>query len=369
MAQLKSLSGVEIKSVDRGEVEAVFSTFNVIDKDGDVTFPGAFTEGEQVVISGWKHSLWSGAMPVGTGTIRTTRNEAVLQGQFFMDTAAGREHFGVVKGLGARQEWSYGFDVLHKPETVSFGGRKANALRKLKVHEVSPVWEGAGIGTRTLAVKATQDGEEAASAVTAMGYKATIRPHETAVRRKAWNPADLGAVLASATVEDLRSMHAWVNPLGDPMTKASYEFLHHHGPGDDANLRACLLGVAQLKRASAWDPQVPGEDREEVYAHLAQHLLDADYDIPDKFDPTIKLNDRLTLVAADMTAAIAEVDEVGASRALKGKAAHTARITDSLDWLRELNRDVDLRLNSPQETAAEEFVRYVYLAQNMGETA
>lgn len=368
--ETKSLSSaVEIKSEAKGEVTAVFSTFNVLDADGDVTFPGAFTDGEQVVISGYGHSVWKGGMPVGEGTIRTTRTEAVLDGRFFMDTDAGREHFGVVKAMKGRQRWSYGYDVLHRPESVTFQGRKANALRRLKVHEVSPVWRAAGVNTRTLAVKANKDGEEAAAAVTAMGYKATISPHETGTRRKAWNPAELGDALTKASVEDLRYMHAWVDPAGDPLVKSSYEFLHHHGPGGDANTWACLEGIARLKRAGAWDPQIPAEDRDEVYAHLAAHLVDADYDVPDTFDAGIKMNDRLTLVIADARSVLTEVDEVGASRALKGKAAHTARTLEALDGLREVARALDLRLNSPQETAAEEFARYVYLAQNIGEIA
>jgi hypothetical protein len=387
MAEVKSFSGgVEIKSESKGEVSAVFSTFNVIDSDNDVTFPGAFTDGEEVVISGYGHSIWKGDPPVGEGTIRSTRTEAILDGRFFMDTTAGREMFATVKAMKGRQRWSYGYDVLHKPETVTFQGRKANALRKLKVYEVSPVFRSAGVNTRTLAVKSAietlldggmdggMDPQEAARLLKetplVSEYKAAIRPHETGFRRKAWNPADLGDVLTKASVDDLRALHAWVNPLGDPTVKSSYEFLHHHGPGGDANVRACLLGVAQLKRAAATDPQIPEGDRGAVYAHLAQHLADADYDVPEMFDPSIKMNDRLTLIAADLTSAIAEVDEVGASRALKGKATQTARTLENLDWLRELSRDIDLRLNSPQETAAEEFARFVLQnLDNLGESA
>lgn len=370
MAQHKALSSaVEVKAADRGEVEAVFATYNVIDRDGDVTFPGAFTEGDRVAISPWQHEVWKGAPPVGEGTIHSRGNQAVFRGRFYLGTTAGRDHFELVKARGAAQEWSYGFDVMHKPEAVTFEGRKANALRKLKVYEVSPVFQGAGIGTATLAVKANQDGEEAAVAVTAMAYKAAIAPHETGVQKKFWNPADLVEVLTKAKVDDLRLMHAWVNPQADPTVKSSYEFLHHHGPEGPANVWACLEGMSRLKRAGACDPQIPDGDREEVYAHLAAHLIDADYDVPETFEPGLKMNDRLTLVIADARSVLTEVDEVGASRALKGKAAHTARTLENLDGLRDVARAIDLRLNSPQETAAEEFARFVYLTQNLGETA
>src|SRR5207247_2620689 len=81
--------------------------------------------------------------------------DARLVGKFFLDTAAGRDHFTVMRELGAKQEWSYGFDVLEKgemtPELEQLG--VARVLKKLKVHEVSPVLLGAGVDTRTVATK------------------------------------------------------------------------------------------------------------------------------------------------------------------------------------------------------------------------
>ena len=46
----KTLSSVTVKAADKGEVSAVFSTFNVIDKDGDLTLPGAIKDGTEVVV-------------------------------------------------------------------------------------------------------------------------------------------------------------------------------------------------------------------------------------------------------------------------------------------------------------------------------
>ena len=57
----KQLSHVEIKSPDEGQVSAVFSTFNVLDWDNDVTLPEAFEDGAEVVISGYQHTSWGGA--------------------------------------------------------------------------------------------------------------------------------------------------------------------------------------------------------------------------------------------------------------------------------------------------------------------
>jgi len=152
----KGLTGFEIKDADKGQVQAVFSTFDVIDSDGDVTRPGAFEDGAAVRISAYGHTSWQGALPVGKGTIRQTKTEAILDGQFFLDTTAGRDTFTVVKELGPLGEWSYGYD----PVEFSFGefnGTDVRFLTRLKVHEVSPVLLGAGVNTRTLVAKARGD--------------------------------------------------------------------------------------------------------------------------------------------------------------------------------------------------------------------
>lgn len=141
---------------DSGEVTAIFSTFDVVDHDGDVTLPGAFTDGAKVRISAYNHTSWQGALPVGKGVIHTTETEAVMEGQFFMNTAQGRDTFTVVKELADIGEWSYGFDV-DDAIPGEFDGQPVRFLRKLTVHEVSPVLLGAGIGTRTLAAKSLDD--------------------------------------------------------------------------------------------------------------------------------------------------------------------------------------------------------------------
>jgi len=141
---------------DSGEVTAIFSTFDVVDHDGDVTLPGAFTDGAKVRISAYNHTSWQGALPVGKGVIHTTETEAVMEGQFFMNTAQGRDTFTVVKELADIGEWSYGFDV-DDAIPGEFDGQQVRFLRKLTVHEVSPVLLGAGIGTRTLAAKSLDD--------------------------------------------------------------------------------------------------------------------------------------------------------------------------------------------------------------------
>lgn len=152
MSETKTLTGVSIKDADAGTVQAVFATLGVIDKDNDVTEAGAFEDGAQVRISAYGHASWGGALPVGKGTIREVGDEAILDGQFFLSTQHGRDTFETVKGLEELGEWSYGYDVIDAAPG-QFEGKDVQFLRKLKVHEVSPVLLGAGVGTRTLAVK------------------------------------------------------------------------------------------------------------------------------------------------------------------------------------------------------------------------
>lgn len=138
-----------------GAFRAVFATLNVIDRDGDVTVKGAFSEGQEVRIARWGHN-WSD-LPVGKGVIHSDAGEAWVDGQFFMDTDHGAETYKTVKNLGSLQEWSYGFDVT-KWSMGEFNGQQVRFLEGLDVFEVSPVMLGAGVDTRTEVIKAAKLG-------------------------------------------------------------------------------------------------------------------------------------------------------------------------------------------------------------------
>jgi HK97 family phage prohead protease len=148
---------------DDGSFVATFATLNVIDKDRDVTLPGAFEDGAPVRISAWGHN-W-GALPVGKGVIHADDERAWVEGQFFLDTAHGKDTYLTVKALGDLQEWSYGYDILDAaPGQVE--GQDVQLLRGLKVHEVSPVLIGAGVDTRTDQIKSAKTGRRNSAADT-----------------------------------------------------------------------------------------------------------------------------------------------------------------------------------------------------------
>lgn len=377
MGQHKALSRVEIKSEDRGEFSAVFSTFNVVDSDGDVTLPGAFTEGEEVLVSSYGHTSWQGALPVGKGRIRATKSEAIVDGQFFLDTTQGRDTFQVVKALGANQQWSYGFDVVES-EPGKFAGASVKFLKKLKVHEVSPVLIGAGVNTRTLAVKALVDrgydpSEAMRLAERAMDvseYKAAIRPHEVAVTTKSWEEDEIVGALAErgTPIEDLRSIYAWCNPNGDPELKSSYMFPHHHGPGGEANLRACFMAIALLNSGKSG---IPDDDRQAVYSHLASHLHDGDRDplelraVGDTSQ--MKFQEEIVHALVVNRQLRKRASEVMALRAKKGKSLAAASV-DLLEWWYEEQRLSRAVLDSPQDEAAREYLRFISSQFNPGES-
>jgi hypothetical protein len=166
MTSKRLFESIEFKADGSGEFVAVFASRLVapgatitaadVDKDGDVTLKGAFTNGAPVIISAYEHGSWNGALPVGKGTIAEEGDKAVVRGRFFTDTAAGADTYRVVKSLeeDGLQEWSYSLhDVKASRATVD--GRTVRVLESIRVKEVSPVVIGAGIDTGTVSVKSS----------------------------------------------------------------------------------------------------------------------------------------------------------------------------------------------------------------------
>jgi hypothetical protein len=140
--------------MQEGDFQAVISTLNVVDHDGDLTLPGAFGE-QQVIISSYGHASWGGGfngLPVGKGRIFEAGNEAIAEGRFFLDTRGGQETYRAVKNIGDLQEWSYALPEIDY-EMREQDGKRVRVLKRIRVNEVSPCLMGAGIRTRTLAIK------------------------------------------------------------------------------------------------------------------------------------------------------------------------------------------------------------------------
>lgn len=147
----KSLADFAWKASKEGAFRAVFSTFNVMDHDGDVTLPGAFEVGAKTRIAQWGHN--SGDYVIGKGVIGADDGRAWVDAEFNLKTSRGRDTYESVKFNEDLQQWSYQYDVLDHTFAL-FNGAEARILKRLAVHEVSPVLLGAGIDTRTEFVKA-----------------------------------------------------------------------------------------------------------------------------------------------------------------------------------------------------------------------
>ncbi len=159
---LKGLEGFEIKDEARGEVVAVVSTLNIVDRDGDVILPGAIKDGSVVKLSAYGHDvITEGKAPVGRGVVTIKGDQAVLSARYFMSTDRGRDAFNTVKEMGADSEWSIGFptkSIETAPMSATWKSQGARRLiTGLTLVESSPVFRGANQHTGTLGAKAAGD--------------------------------------------------------------------------------------------------------------------------------------------------------------------------------------------------------------------
>jgi hypothetical protein len=150
-------STAEVKELDeRGEGSLVFATFGVRDRDGDVIVPGSI--GEQFVVMAAAHD-WTAA-PIGKARIYEYGNEARADFALNLAMTGGRNWYNALKfdldHPPARQQHSFGFTA----DVFSYGeleGQQVRYLRRVTVHEISPVMLGAGVNTRTLTLKQRED--------------------------------------------------------------------------------------------------------------------------------------------------------------------------------------------------------------------
>lgn len=331
---MKQFKAATLKQIDeRGHGRAVFATLNVVDKDGDVTEPGAFGEQEVFVLP--THN-W-GSVPLGKGRISEEGDQAVVDFQLNLDTEAGREWHQALKFDMANgtplQEWSYGF-TIKESEQETRDGESVRVLKAMDVHEVSPVIVGAGEGTRTLAVKHG-------------GTKTAVRGHSTSTSDQTWdggaNERNLPSPMPIGTARDA---YAWIenSQVEDgEMPKSSGRFIHHFvtdaGEPGAASTRACITGIGVLNGARG-GTTIPDSDRRGVFEHLAAHLRDADEDVPElrSYDEcAMKLSDQIRFACWDAEAALERAKTVKAARAEDGRDLSPDRYADVGDLRKALD--------------------------------
>ena len=192
--ELKTYNG-HAKLADSGRGSAVIATLNVIDKDGDVTLPGAF--GNQKAHLMPMHVRQSAEPPfIGSAAISERANEAVADFQLNLDLGLGKQWSSALKFALDRDltvEWSYGFRVLSH-DFGNVDGKQVRFLRRVRVFEVSPVLLGAGENTRTLTMKAAAPSPATLQHVYLRVNPAHVDPHKKELAHEAaeWAERVLG---------------------------------------------------------------------------------------------------------------------------------------------------------------------------------
>lgn len=133
-----------------GELEVTWATLGVVDRHGDVILPEAVPVGKSVPIMQWGHNLSD--LPIGEALLSVEGDRAVARGRLYLNTTAGKEHYEVLRARGGSQEWSFSY-IVSKAAEDTVDGVPARIIQAMDVLEVSPVLMGAGINTRTDAIK------------------------------------------------------------------------------------------------------------------------------------------------------------------------------------------------------------------------
>jgi hypothetical protein len=109
-----------------------------------------------------------------------------------------------------------------------------------------------------------------------------IEPHQTPTDD---GPPDPNAATKLDPTEDnLKGMHAFQDPKGDPTDPASFKFPHHNVGDDGKPGAANIPAVKDAKVAAAADDSLSAEDQAGVQQHLDAHLADASANTDDAGD-------------------------------------------------------------------------------------
>lgn len=213
-------SGVALKALDEaGRGLARIATLSAVDSDGDTYAPGAFAGGgAQTVQILPAHDRR--ALPLGKARIFEQGDEALAELTLNLDTAAGRDWHAALKfdldrdrsGGDPIQEWSYGFRIVDAGVETR-DGEHVRVLKRLEVHEVSPVVKGAGVNTATLALKQGpgshgQPFGAAIDAAIAMAADCLARARDVKALR-----SEDGRQLSAARLKQLAELRAGIGAL------------------------------------------------------------------------------------------------------------------------------------------------------------
>ncbi len=302
---------------DKGEYEGHFSIFSNLDDGGDIVWPGAFTKtiaenGKRVKVF-YAHD-WEKLIGPTPDVLQEDATGLFAKGRLTLESFWGKEVWALMKD-GALVEGSIGY----WPVKFDFAdeGRIRN-LREVRLMEISPVPLGMNALTSVRAVKAAM----------LRAMKAAIPPKETP-KAPDDEPWDAAAVLKECSgAKQLRLVHAWVDPEGDPEAKSSYKRPHHLPDGKVVwnGVKGC--GGALMGARGGVD--IPDADVAGVEKHLALHYAQFD-----KTPPWEKGLDAYFALLAQTTTEIKEGRMLSAANKDTIKTAIGA-LQSALDALNEL---------------------------------
>lgn len=285
---MKNVQGAVKKLNESGEGTLIFGTFNKIDRDGDVLLPGSISE--QIAPIMPAHD-WDQA-PIGKAKIYETDSEA--RADFWLnETKLGKDwlsaiRFDVEHMAPPLMQYSFGYSA----DEFSFGeqdGQRVRFLKRVTVHEVSPVLLGAGVGTRTVELN---------------GARATpgkpfdpVRVEKTLQRSQTFLLADsfrnLESKFEALTLKHYREIDAVEDRLFDVVhslarmaakelgifepKEITFFREARYGERADFNHRLDLSGLAHQKERHLWLRHgLGGSDLIHVVAHEMRHLTQAE---------------------------------------------------------------------------------------------
>lgn len=314
----ESVELFELDGDKEGGIRAVFSVFNVKDRHGDIVRKEAFRDGEHIPLV-WSHD-WKEI--IGRGVIKVTDNEAIFEGSFFIDQEDGAKRYKTVKSMAELMQWSWGFEI--KPDGYKilydedgyFDGFDIFGTERF---EVSPVLVGANQYTRTLEVKSAEGGMRLDDNRSVAEFlKAANKPKEITVDQEA---------------EEFDIEKAFP----------------HDDDNGEVDVTECLAIITRLNGGKGYPAALTGEQRKEVYEHVANHVRESGATPPELRDASEIINEKNSLISYIASVAGLQLDktivyddndahkfkDILSHMGIKGNPRDGMRFTDEADDLLE----------------------------------
>lgn len=164
--QHKTFTPVVRGVTGEGKLSFVVATLGAPpDLDADITLPGFFGKQNVALLPAHDHT----SVPLGKGRIYERGNEALVEAKFNLAIPTAVDWFEALRfdvdNPPSLQEYSYAYNLhsdgfrtgTHNGAPVRFLTPRKDGSPGADVTEVSPVLRGAGLGTRTLALKRDDD--------------------------------------------------------------------------------------------------------------------------------------------------------------------------------------------------------------------